>query len=380
MTALLSSAFPLPGPDDLTRQQEAFLETEIQRLRPDLPAGAIARAVRSPRGMLAMIARTQANILFGAHLHLRWVADQLLPDTASLAYLLRHGSVWGVHQRPATRALGIGFVTGLPGTPIPANLQARLPSGALAETWPGGEVIGVGGTVNVSLRAVEAGLDGNAAGAQSLPLVTPLAGLDPQVITLDGAGMQGGADVEATDALLVRLLAVIREPGHGGAGFDYSKWIGNSFAIAKVRTIPNWTGPGSVGVVVAMGNAAAPRAPIPAEIAAMQAHLGEMNSVTGLKPVTAEVTVIAAALLASNLTVAIQPDSLQVRAAAEASWRAFYARDAEIGGRIALSRLSEAISSASGEYRHVITAPAADVVAGPTELPVPGALAFAVMP
>lgn len=371
---------PLPSPEELTRQQEAFLESEIQRRRPDVAAEAIARAVRSPRGMLAMIVRTQANLLFGGHLHLRWVADQLLPDTASPDFLERHGLVWGVVRRPATRAVGVGAMTGLPGTAIPANLRARLPSGALAETWPGGETVGGGGSVTVSLRAVEPGLDGNAAGASVLPLVTPLAGLDPQTLTLDASGMAGGADVERDEDLLARLLGVIQEPGHGGAGFDYPKWIGNAFAAAKVRPIPNWTGPGSVGVVVAMGTAAAPRAPIPAEIAAMQAHLGAMNSTTGLKPVTAEVTVIGATLLPGNLTVAVEPDSLQIRAAVEAAWRAFYARDAAIGGRIAFSRLSEAISSAAGEYRHVITVPAADVVAGATQLPLPGVLTFAAMP
>jgi uncharacterized phage protein gp47/JayE len=372
--------FPLPTPTELTRQQEAALESEIQRIRPDLPPAAIARAVRSPRGMLAMVARTQAQILFGAHMHLRWVADQLLPDTAEPEYLIRHGEVWGVRLRPATRAVGIASVAGVPGTPIPANLQARLPSGALAEVWPGGEVIGAGGTVNVSLRAVEAGIDGNAAGGLALPLVTPFASLDPQSVTLDAGGMAGGADVESPDAMLGRLLAVIREPGHGGAGFDYPKWIGNAFAVAKVKTIPNWTGLGSVGVVVAMGTAAAPRAPTLAELAAMQAHLGVMNSTTGLKPVTAEVTVVAASLLANNLTVAIAPDTLQIRAAVEAAWGAFYARDAEIGGRIALSRLSEAISSAAGEYRHQVTVPAADIIAGATQLPVPGALAWDVLP
>jgi uncharacterized phage protein gp47/JayE len=372
--------FPLPTPEELTRQQEAALESEIQRVRPDVPADAIARAVRSPRGMLAMIARTQADLLFGAHLHLRWVADQLLPDTADPEFLVRHAAVWGVTRRPATRALGFGTVSGLPGTVVPANLQARLPSGALAETWPGGEVIGGGGTALVGLRAVAAGRDGNAAGDLALTLATPLAGLDPQRVTLDASGMAGGADAETNEALLGRLLAVIREPGHGGAGFDYPVWIGNAFAVAKVKTIPAVTGPGSVGVVVAMGSAAEPRVPTPAELAAMQAHLGEINSTTGVKPVTAEVAVIPAALAAHNLTVAISPDTVPVRAAVEAAWRAFYAREAEIGGRIALSRLSEALSSAAGEYRHAITFPAADVVAGATQLPVPGVLAWGVLP
>jgi uncharacterized phage protein gp47/JayE len=55
-----------------------------------------------------------------------------------------------------------------------------------------------------------------------------------------------------------------------------------------------------------------------------------------------------------------------------------FARESEIGGTMPLSRLSEAISAASGEYSHAITVPAADIEADPRELAVPGAITWVV--
>lgn len=103
--------FPLPTPEQLTRQQEAFLEAEVRRVRPTASPQAIARAVRSPHGLLAVIARCQAMALYGAHLHLRWWGDQYLPDTADEELLGRHADIWGISlERGAERASATGKV------------------------------------------------------------------------------------------------------------------------------------------------------------------------------------------------------------------------------------------------------------------------------
>jgi uncharacterized phage protein gp47/JayE len=364
---------PLPSPEELTRRAEGDLEAALRRIRPNASPAAIARAVRSEKGLLAAIARVQGKGLYGTHLHLRWNVDQLMPDTAEAEFLIRHAAIWGVYRRPATKAVGLAVFTGIPGTVVPAELDLRLPGGGLALTSAGGVVDG-SGEVTIALEAAEGGVLGNTAGGATLPIVTVQAGLDPQAAVLDADGMAGGAGEESDASLLARVLVEIREPGHGGNRNDYRVWIQNAFAVAKVETVPLWVGPGSVGVVVAMGTALAPLVPIPAELDAMAAHLD------GLRPVTAEVYVRPVVLLAVALQLAVDPNSAPVRAAVEAAARAHFAAEAEIGKLFPRSRLSEAISSASGEYRHYLALPAGDVAPARDALPVPGAFTWDPLP
>ena len=360
---------PLPSPVEITRRAEARLEAALKRARPDKSPAAIARAVRSEKGLLAAIARVQGQGLYNTHLHLRWNVDQLLPDTAEAEFLIRHAGIWGVFRRPATKAVGFAIFTGIPGTVVPAELDLRLPGGGLAVTSAAG-VIDSSGEVTIALEAAEGGNLGNTPSGSTLPIVTVQAGLDPQTAVLDADGMAGGSEEENDVSLLARVLAEIRQPAHGGAKHDYPKWIQNDFAAAKVATVPLWVGPGSVGVIVAMGSAVAPRVPIPAELDAMAAHLDV------LRPVTAEVYVRPVVLLAVPLQLAVVPDTLPVRAAVEGAGRAHFAAEAEIGGLLARSRLSEALSAASGEYRHYLALPSADIQPERDELPVPGAFTW----
>lgn len=364
---------PLPTPDELTRRAEARLEAALKRIRPEASPAAIARAVRSEKGLLAAIVRAQAQGLYGTHLHLRWNVDQLMPDTAEAEHLIRHSSIWGVYRRAATKAVGFAEFTGIAGTVVPAELDMRLPGGGLAITSAAG-VVGVGGTVTIAIEAAEGGVLGNTVGGATLPIVSVLAGLDPQAAVLDVNGMAGGAEEESDASLLARVLVEIREPGHGGNKNDYRVWIQNAFAVAKVETVPLWVGPGSVGVVVAMGTALAPVAPIPAELDAMAAHLD------GLRPVTAEVYVRPVVLLPVPLQLAVDANSAPVRAAVEAAIGAHFAAEAEIGKLFPRSRLSEAISSANGEYRHYLALPAGDVAPARDRLPVPGAITWDPLP
>lgn len=360
---------PLPTPEELARRAEARLETALKRIRPDASPVAIDRAVRSEKGMLAAIVRAHATGLYGTHLHLSWNVRQLMPDTAEAEYLIRHASIWGVFRRPATKAVGLALFTGVPGTAVPAGLDLRLPAGGLALTSAGGVLDGAG-EATIALEAAEGGVLGNTAGGASLPIVTVQAGLDPQAAVLDADGMAGGAEEETDESLLARVLVEIREPGHGGNKNDYRVWIQNAFAVAKVATVPLWVGPGSVGVVVAMGTAVAPVVPIPAELDAMAAHLDV------LRPVTAEVHVRPVVLLPVPLQLAVVPDTVPVRAAVEGAGLAHFAAEAEIGERFPRSRLSEAISAANDEYRHYLVLPPGDVLPDRDELPVLGAVTW----
>lgn len=364
--------FPLKTPADLTRRAEALMEAALRKARPNVDPAAISRSVRSPRGMIAATIRVMVMLVYELHLHLRWWGDQLFPDTAEAEYLERHASIWGVTRRPATRAIGYATVAGANGATVPVD-AVLVGAGGLLYTVTAGATI-VAGTATITVRALDAGADGNAAADTRLSFQTDIDGLNPQEAVVDADGLTGGAAIESLASLLARLLAEIREPAHGGAQGDYPKWVQNTFAAARVRTLPNWVGEGTVGVCVAMGTTALPRAPTPAELAAMAAHL------EGLRPVTAEVIMVAVDLLAVPITLAVDPDETRVRQAVNASILTHFAADADIGARLYRSRLSEAISAASGEYRHELSVPAADVVPTDIQLPVPGALTWAALP
>ncbi|MFG1466785.1 baseplate J/gp47 family protein [Xanthobacter sp. DSM 24535] len=363
--------FPLPSPAELIRRLEGRAEAAILRARPAAEPAAVARAVRSPRGMAAILLRVFAMELYEAHLHLRWWGDQYFPDTAEREKLERHASIWGVTRRPATPAIGLAVVTGTAGTLIPSGLRLQGAGSAVYEVLNPATVSDAG-TATLSLRAIAAGIAGNAAAGLRLTPLALVTGLDPQEAVVDAEGLAGGAEIESDASLLQRLLAEIQEPAHGGARFDYPRWIQNKFPAVQVACIPNWVGAGTVGVVAAMGSAALPRPPTSTEIAAMAAEL-EIQ-----RPVTAEVHVLAAALLPTPLTLMIDPYEARVRTAVEAARASFFAREATIGGRIYRSRLSEAISAAVGEYRHEIMSPTSDIIPARTELPVPGAISWVV--
>lgn len=361
--------FPLPSPLDVAEGVRARQETALTALKPGVSPVAIARAVRSPRGMINTITGGYAPAAYETHLHLRWWGDQYFPDTAEREKLERHASIWGLTRRAATRAVGTVTFEGVDGTVVPVGLQLLTPLAALIETIATAAIDD--GEAIVAVRAIDAGTEGNAEGGAVLSIVTPLAGLDPQAATVDSEGLVGGAGVEDDASLLDRLLETIREPGHGGADFDYRKWVREAFATAKVTAIRNWVGRGSVGVVVAMGDATAPRAPTTGERNAIAAYLET------LRPVTAEVIIVPVVLQPVPLWISVTPDTIPVRNAVEAAFRTFLAREATIGGGIPLSRLSEALSSAGGEYSHDILAPTENIAIAPSQLATPGVITWA---
>src|SRR5690606_30685710 len=64
---------------------------------------------------------------------------------------------------------------------------------------------------------------GNVPAATQLRFMSPVAGIDSSV-TVDAAGITGGAEAETDDALRARWLARLRLPPMGGRPSDYVAW------------------------------------------------------------------------------------------------------------------------------------------------------------
>lgn len=360
-------AYPLRTPQEELSRQEALMEQSILAARPDVSPTAVARAVRSPRGMLAAICRVNAMALYGLHLHLAWWGRQYFPDTAEADQLDRHGDIWGVYRRAATTAIGSVVFSGEAGAELALGLELRSVLGVFYRTTEAG-LLPVEGTLSVAVEAVDAGVDGNADGGTVLALSEPVDGLAAQQAVVDQEGLAGGAARESDADLVARILDRIRAPAHGGASDDYRLWVQGAFAASHVQANPF---PGGVTVVVAMGTRSAPRVPTSTEITAIATYLD------GVRPIgMAEFFVVPVSLTPVDHVVVVNPDDSRVRNNVAAALAAFYAREAEIGGVVRRSRISEAISAAAGEYSHELIAPAADIVCADTELAVLGDISW----
>lgn len=351
--------WPLPTPDQIADRVAGDIEGGLET--PDRRVDA-----RSPNTVLGVLARAWALSQFDLWLYQRRLAEDLMPDTAQGEMLERHADTWGVTRLPASAAIGSVTVTGTNGTLLPAGIELRAVDGGIFATTALGTI--AGGEATVPVQASAAGAAGNQVEGAVLTFVAPVAGVLPQSAEVAEGGLTGGADAESDDALRARLLARIRQRPHGGAAFDYEEWARAASAeVAHVAVYGNWAGLGTVAVVIGMRG---PRAPSDEERDAVAAYIAP------LRPVTADVQVIAAVPVEVDVTLTLSPDTVQTRAAVEAALATFFANDARIGQSLARSRISEAISSAAGEYSHVLTLPAADLDFADTELPVLGTVTF----
>jgi uncharacterized phage protein gp47/JayE len=188
-------------------------------------------------------------------------------------------------------------------------------------------------------------------------------------VVVEPEGLVGGSDVESDESLLERLLFRIRKPPQGGAAHDYEAWAREVPGVTRVWVYPLWMGVGTVGVFF-VRDGDDDVIPSPAEVATVQAHI------EARRPVTAEVYVLAPTPRPVNVRLRVTPDTPEVRTAVEAELRDLVRREGQPGSVLLRSHITEAISLASGEFDHMLEAPAGDVVTQPGEMPVLGTVTW----
>ncbi len=357
--------WPIPSPKDIADQASSDFEERLADARPDLVGRVDARSNRS---VLRVISVVIGLALYPVYLFFSWILDQAFVDRCSETWLAVHARIWGVPRIGATRAVGSVTFAGDVGTMIAASARLTLSSGVWRTTATA--VVGVGGRVSVGVEAVTAGAVGNQSAGAQLTLEVPVVGLSRQTATVDVGGISGGADRQSVEDWRADIIAWIREPGHGGADFDYRRWAKEILQPARVAVLRGWVGAGTVGVAFAMPDGVGGfRSPTSSEVAAMQAGLDARA------PVTATVHALAAVPLVVPVTIAVSPYTTAVRAAIiKAATAYFRSADVQIAGKLHLSRLDEKLSRAAGEQWHARSVPAADPVPGPLEYPVLGTL------
>lgn len=334
----------------------------ISRLRGDIDSRLPGADSKLPASVLDVLARTYAGSVNGLYGYLDWLALQMLPDTADSDVLARHAAIWGLTRKGAIGATGTIAVTGTQGTIVPAG-SALIRDDDVEFRTIDAVALALGPT-SIAIEEVAGGTAGNTAAGTTLRFVAPIAGVTATA-PVEAPGLEGGAAEEDDEALRTRLLARIRTPPNGGAKGDYERWTLEIPEVTRVWVFPEWMGTGSVGVTFVLDNRE-DILPTAGDIETVETYLDPR------RPVTANVVVFAPEAFPIDLRIRLVPDTAASRAAVLAELADFFARDAQPGGTIFISRLREAISIAAGETWHDLELPELNVEVAPGSLPVLG--------
>ena len=339
------------------------LQTLIDRGAADVEAHLPGADARLRRSNLNVLMRVMAGHIYGLYGFLKWMWQQVMIDTAESDILERHATTWGISRHPAVPATGKIVVTGTDGAIVPAGATFVCTSGARYTVDDA--VFTADGMTLVSVTAEVAGRDGNAAAGTQIATDMPIAGVQARAQVAPG-GLTGGTDIEAVEDFRARLLARIRQPPQGGAEHDYIAWAREVPGVTRVWVSRFEMGLGTVTVRFVRDDESI--IPDDSAIEAVVAHIESK------RPATAQIYVVAPVPFPVTLRIEAMPDTPTVREAIERELRDLFRREAQPGGRILLTHISEAISIAYGENDHVLLEPTQNVITSVGMMPMFGGI------
>lgn len=169
-------------------------------------------------------------------------------------YLDYHAIAHGTSRKPASAASGRIKITGSPGAIIPEGFLFAVPATGDTEaitfyTTQEAE-IGIDGTVDIPIKASEAGNGGNVAADTIVIMVSPsISGIE-HITNLEAT--TGGSAEEDDEALRQRIKEICEasDASFVGCDADYKRWAKEVEGVGEVIVIPEWDGAGTVKVVV----------------------------------------------------------------------------------------------------------------------------------
>lgn len=312
-------------------------------------------------------ARVQAAAVHTLYGYIDYLARNMLPDMCDEDWLYRHAKLKRCTRKGAVAASGFVRWDGVSGTPsLPAGTQIQRDDQQTFTTTA--TVSAADGVLRVPVLADETGAAGNTDDGISLRLTTPVSGLSS---TGAAETINGGEDTEDLETWRARVMERWYYIPQGGADSDYIIWAKEIAGITRAWTLRHYQGIGTVGVMVATSDPASP-APPEELVSAVREHILPLAPVAG-----GGLFVFAATPKAIPMTIALAKDTEEIRAAVAAELDSLMLRDGSPNGKIYVSRIGEAISIATGELAHQLTAPVQDITMGDTELPVVGDITWA---
>ena len=295
-----------------------------------------------------------------------WVLDQSFPQTAQGTYLDYHAETRGITRGAAEKAAGvIRFAAADKVTaacPIEKGTVCMTAEGVRFETTEDAAIAVGSQWVDVPAQAVEAGAGGNViAGTVTLLSAMPVG----VVQCTNPAAFSGGCDAESDEALRGRVLASYQRLPNGANAAYYEQEAMRYPGVAAAKAVGRARGIGTVNVVIAT-HAGVPDAAL---LAAVETDLQKKREIAVdvkvLAPTVETVAVTAALKAAPGYTFA------EAKAGAQSALEALFTGEL-LGKSVTTARLLTLLCGVEGVENVHLTAPAADVAVGSTELPMLG--------
>lgn len=330
-----------------------------------------------PNSVLRVMSDGQGALCHLTLQYIDWLALQLLPDTAEVEWLDRHGDIWLVNsdgttgRKMATYAQGtVDFTGAESGIVIPVGTRlSSAASGTNVEYETLAQLItGLAGTsVPGEIRAIDAGANGNLALGE--PLSIEISGVQAVAVNVTG-----GVDSESDDDLRIRVLQRIRQPPQGGALHDYTLWALAVPGCTRAWTYPLEMGIGTVTVRVMFDQLRADNDgfPLLQDLAVVEAYIDSVRPVAVkdfwvLAPIKQRVEAYI-----NDLT----PDTPEVRAAIEVSLLEMLLNLAKPGQTIYAAWKYQAISSTPDVISFAMATPLDDLMESPGHMAVLGDIVY----
>lgn len=218
-------------PTDLDKTEGGFIHDSLAPPSIEFALVAIALQEALRRGFASTAAST--------------VAGEVTED------LTKRAEEHGVIRKAAVKATGTATFTGTATTAIPSVTRI---STASTESTPAvvfqttaAATVGAGGTVDVAIEAVDAGVTGNVSAGTIVFLESPIAGIES---VTNANPTTGGMDQEDDVTLLPRYLTKVKSPSAGGNKADYVNWSLEVTGVGGVSVVPVRDGPGTVSVAI----------------------------------------------------------------------------------------------------------------------------------
>lgn len=331
-----------------------------------------------------------------------YIQRQKFALTADLENLILHGEELGLSLKPAAPARGYVAIVATDAIAVDPLAVFTRADGVQYVPLAGGGALTGPGTLNVECVCVTDGKNGNAVAGTPLDTTSGVSGpgasaaLASIADAIDGvtavSGMVTGSDVEDADSFRARILFRKRNPPHGGSPADYIMWAGSVAGVSFYLDRPTvfverlWAGPGTVRVFPLMFDLYDNGIPQSGDVQRVSDYLASVQ------PAGAKVTVQAPVGVPTDVVIAgLTPNRSDVQEAVMTELRATFKRlsrvagtDAEIGGlpylayptSFSRSWIWQAIANATGEERHALVAPAADIALFPGQMATLGNVSF----
>jgi uncharacterized phage protein gp47/JayE len=331
-----------------------------------------------PNSVLRVMSDCQGALCHLTLQYIDWLSLQLLPDTAEVEWLDRHGDIWLVNadgttgRKMATLAQGTANFTGLASgivVPIGSRMTSQISGQNIEYETLQDLVTGLAGTaVPGEIRALDPGVAGN------LPANTELSLVGIASVSVVSVDVTGGVDEEDDDNLRIRVLERIRQPPQGGALHDYVRWAKAVPGCTRAWVSPLEQGIGTVTVRVMFDDLRVDNDgfPIVQDLAAVEGYIDTVRPVAVkdfwvLAPLKQRVEAYI-----NDLT----PDTPEVRAAIELSLREMLLTYAAPGQTIYAAWKYQAISDTPEVVSFSMATALDDVMQSPGHMAVLGDIVY----